>query len=96
MWKGKHFWQQIVLVEVFHIVDLIEIIDIVLGHILDCAQYFLVVDKTGPELGVIVGFAIELRRLEHDLFEVLVVFDSNRRALHKEFRWNLRSDTLII
>ena len=45
MWEGKHLRQQVVLVEVFQVVDLIERALVLLRHVLDLVKDLLVVDK---------------------------------------------------
>ena len=49
MRESKHLWQEVVLVEVFQVVNVICRSQVVCGHLLDLVQDPLVLDKTLPE-----------------------------------------------
>ena len=71
MREGKHLRQQVVLVEVFQVVDLIERALVLLRHVLDLVKDLLVVDKARPELVEIVSVVFEVGWI---ILDVLVIF----------------------
>ena len=91
MWEGKHLWQQVVLVEVFQVVDLIEGALVLLGNVLDLVQDLLVVDKARPELVEIVSVVFEEGWI---ILDVLIIFarsvlKCDLRLLLEEIRGDL-------
>lgn len=93
--EGKHLRQQVVLVEVLHIVDRGQRLEVVLGYALNLSKDPLILDETCPEFGVVVGASLKRGRLVHDLDEVLVVLQSDGRPTHEEIRGDLRGDPLV-
>ena len=82
--ERKHLRQQVVLVEVLHVVDRGQRLEVVLGYALNLPKDPLILDETRPELGVVVGASLKRRRLVHDLDEVLIVLQSDGRPTHEE------------
>ena len=68
--EGKHLGQQVVLIEVFEVVDLVESTVVIRGDLLDLIQYSLVVDVACPEQTVVVDIVLERRWLVDNLLEV--------------------------
>ena len=81
MREGKHLRQQVVLVEVFQVVDLIERALVLLGNVLDLVQDLLVVDKARPELVEIVSVVFEVGWI---ILDVLIIFA--RSILKRDLR----------
>ena len=82
--ERKHLRQQVVLVEVLHVVDRGQRLEVVLGYALNLPKDPLILHETRPELGVVVGASLKRRRLVHDLDEVLIVLQSDGRPTHEE------------
>ena len=93
--ESEHLGQEVVLVEVLHVVDGGKALEVVLGNTLYFSKNPLILDETCPEFRVIVLTALKRRRLVHNFHKILVIFQSNGRPTHKKVRWNLRSHTLI-
>ena len=74
MWEGKHLWKQIVLIEVFKVVDLVQSPQIIRGHILNLSHHLLIVEETAPEQAVVVLILVVLGRLIIDLLDVRGIF----------------------
>ena len=55
VWERKHLRQQVVLVEVFQVVNLVERALVLLRHVLNLVENLLVLDKTRPELVEVVS-----------------------------------------
>ena len=93
--ERKHLRQQVVLVEVLHVVDRGQRFEVFLGYALNLPKDTLILDETRPEFGVVVSASLKRRRLVHDLDEVLVVLQSDGRPTHEEIRGDLRGDPLV-
>ena len=93
--ESEHLGQEVVLVEVLHVVDGGKALEVVLGNTLYFSKNPLILDETCPEFRVIVLTALKSRRLVHNFHKILVIFQSNGRPAHKKVRWNLRGHSLI-
>ena len=91
MWEGKHLRQQVVLVEVFQVVDLIERALVLLGNVLDLVKDLLVVDKARPELVEIVSVVFEVGWIILDVLIILArsILKRDLRLLLEEIRGDL-------
>ena len=67
VWESEHFGQQIILIEIFQVVNLIERPLVLLRHLLNFVQYFLIIDKTCPKYVEVVLILIKNRRTVHNL-----------------------------
>ena len=91
MREGKHLRQQVVLVEVFQVVDLIERALVLLGNVLDLVKDLLVVDKARPELVEIVSVVFEVGWIILDVLIILArsILKRDLRLLLEEIRGDL-------
>ena len=67
MGKREHFWQQVILIEIFQIVNLVQGLLILLRHFLNLVKDFLIIDKTRPKLTEVVLTLQEVGRPILDL-----------------------------
>ena len=95
MREGKHFGEQIILVEVFKIIDLVDLLQVLIGNVLNLVEDLLVLHKAGPEHAVVVLVAIVLRRVIQDVVVHTVVLQRNRGAALKKLGRDLRSDLVL-
>jgi len=93
--EGEHFWKQVVLVEILHVVDGGELLKVVLSDVLNLAKDPLILHETRPKLRKVVLATLESRRFVHDFEEVCIVLQRNCRPAHEEVCGDLRRDSLV-
>ena len=69
---GQDLWHQGVLVEVLDVEDLLAHLVVLVGRLVDVRHQVLILQVDPPELFVVVGLGVELRRLviANDLLQV--------------------------
>ena len=80
MREGKHFWEQVILVEVLEMIDLVDLLKVFVGNVLNLVENLLILYKACPEHAVVILVAIVLRWVIHDIVIDTIVLKRNRRA----------------
>ena len=95
MREGKHFWEQVILVEVLEMIDLVDLLKVFVGNVLNLVENLLILYKACPEHAVVILVAIVLRWVIHDIVVDTIVLKRNRRAALEKLRRNLRSHFVL-
>ena len=95
MREGKHFWEQVILVEVLEMIDLVDLLKVFVGNVLNLVENLLILDEACPEHAVVILVAIVLRWVIHDIVVDTIVLKRNRRATLEKLRRDLRSHFVL-